>query len=1208
MPKISIIMPLYNGAEYLRKAIESIQSQTYQNWEMLIINEYGSNDGSKEIVEEYAKYDYRIKLIQNTERLGIAESMNVGIRAAEGEYIARMDADDISLPTRLEKQLKYMEQHTDIAMCGVKVEIFGSDPFEWELETRKEFLATNILFYSPSVHPTVMIRKSFMDEYHIEYNKEYKASEDYDLFSQICEYGKVVNLDEVLFRYRIMKNNTTFKNNDIGMVIYNQVMERQFIRLGLSFKEEELRLLSPHYSLKGMSGLDVIKALLKLDLLLKKIFAANDKVRIYNPVYLWKTLHKRFRETVKSTEWFCKDFDRSKVEQLYARSVFSKENFYLPKQQTITNTPKVTVLMPTYNSEEYIMGALWSVLEQSFQDFEILIINEWKSDDDTLYIAEMFHDQRIRIIQNKEKKGLAESLNIGMREAKGEYIARLDADDLCHKDRLASQVKFLDENIQYGVCGSWQHHFGVNTEWIHKCSVSYEDIQAELIFNCDLCHSTLMLRKDYFIQNELFYDSSYAAEDYELWIRAIQKFKIANLPIVLGEYRVGESNITAKKMDSLSLESGQLVARNIEYYFGFHLSEEMTLLQSGWRNEFDKLPADRRKKALEEEKSILRKMWRINQKNKRLNESSLLKTINRRWRSITNTYMEDGEVYSIEDLLKKFDYNHVNVIKMKSTVEKITFKKVIKRILQKPYYALKYRTVDVILKNIWDADGHAYDYYSKLMQEGYDIDGHNYDYYSRLLEECQDINRYLNGVQNMQDASTHNILLSIEQLEKKINLINKNVTAFESDTRDSMIKFVDAIKEAVIENQVNEKKLLEEMNGTWQLSVRQIHQRMDDKLSSMEKKINEVIDTRVWKAEQTINETTDARVWKAEQNVVEMQRLLAELLFKFKSNGKKIILINTPTHDNLGDHAIAYAEICWLKDNIKAPIVEITGNMYREYGTIIRKFISEDDVIAISGGGYLGSLWEYEEDLVEQIIQEYPNNAIRVFPQSVYFTENESGKTILERAKQVYQNHTNFILYVREELSYQFVKANFPKVDVRKACDMVFYLYQSVDKMLGELSMEKSGVALCLKGDKESVLSDKDKSVIEKVVEEMEEPLFYTDTITRNDIDESKRYEELSNKLKEFAGYKYMITDRFHGILFSVLTGTPCIAVKGVSYKNKGICEMLGEDSSVFYVDKIEDIGDAVVKLGLQRAGEIKEKIKEIAEKELIKIKDAFLG
>ena len=164
----------------------------------------------------------------------------------------------------------------------------------------------------------------------------------------------------------------------------------------------------------------------------------------------------------------------------------------------------------------------------------------------------------------------------------------------------------------------------------------------------------------------------------------------------------------------------------------------MIPLQSGWRNEFDKLSVKERNKALEKEKEILKKIWKVNQREKEFNENSLLKTINKRWHMITNTPQEEGEWYGIEELFQKYEYNHINVMIIKNKVHSFSVKQWIKRILWKPYYAIRRRTVDKIIQNIWDADGHTYDYYSKIMQQCYDIDGHLYDYYIKLRETDTD--------------------------------------------------------------------------------------------------------------------------------------------------------------------------------------------------------------------------------------------------------------------------------------------------------------------------------------------------------------------------------------------------------------------------------------------------------------------------------------
>ena len=269
-PLVSIVMPIYNSETYLDEAILSIIHQTYQNWELLVINEFGSNEEGKRIINRYAAIDSRIRLIQNSKRLGIAESLNEGLRQAKGEYIARMDGDDISLPKRIEKQVGFMEENKNILLCGVQVEVFGSEKWDWKLETYSAQIRTDALFYSPCVHPTILFRRDIIDKYNVFYNKEYKASEDYDFFTRVLEFGDIANLKEVLFKYRLYSTNATYVNNNIGFKIYSDVMERQFHKLGLDFSRQEVDLLSVHYSLKGLEGVEVLEKMVTLDLLLKK--------------------------------------------------------------------------------------------------------------------------------------------------------------------------------------------------------------------------------------------------------------------------------------------------------------------------------------------------------------------------------------------------------------------------------------------------------------------------------------------------------------------------------------------------------------------------------------------------------------------------------------------------------------------------------------------------------------------------------------------------------------------------------------------------------------------------------------------------------------------------------------------------------------------------------------------------------------------------
>ena len=190
-PLVSIVMPIYNSETYLDEAILSIIHQTYQNWELLVINEFGSNEEGKRIINRYATIDSRIRLIQNSKRLGIAESLNEGLRQAKGEYIARMDGDDISLPKRIEKQVEFMEENNDILLCGVQVEVFGTQRMEWKLETDPKQIRSDLLIYTPCVHPTIFFRRDVIDKFGVFYNKAYKASEDFDFLTRVLELSLI---------------------------------------------------------------------------------------------------------------------------------------------------------------------------------------------------------------------------------------------------------------------------------------------------------------------------------------------------------------------------------------------------------------------------------------------------------------------------------------------------------------------------------------------------------------------------------------------------------------------------------------------------------------------------------------------------------------------------------------------------------------------------------------------------------------------------------------------------------------------------------------------------------------------------------------------------------------------------------------------------------------------------------------------------------
>lgn len=211
-PKISVVMSCYNRKDYVSDAIESILNQTYKDFEFIIIDDC-STDGTKEIIQKYADNDSRIVYIKNPQNMDYNYNLRQGFNVAKGEYIARMDDDDISLPERFEKQVKYLDEHQDITVLGTFIETFGDEKIEsWVFENNSEILDILLNFFNPMCHPSVMIRKSFLRQHNLNYSPEALYAEEYDLWKNISlKGGKLANLPEILVKYRVHKSSVTKK-------------------------------------------------------------------------------------------------------------------------------------------------------------------------------------------------------------------------------------------------------------------------------------------------------------------------------------------------------------------------------------------------------------------------------------------------------------------------------------------------------------------------------------------------------------------------------------------------------------------------------------------------------------------------------------------------------------------------------------------------------------------------------------------------------------------------------------------------------------------------------------------------------------------------------------------------------------------------------------------------------------------------------------
>lgn len=227
--------------------------------------------------------------------------------------------------------------------------------------------------------------------------------------------------------------------------------------------------------------------------------------------------------------------------------------------------PRVTVLMSVYNAEKYLHQAIRSILDQTWADFEFLIINDG-STDRTHHILSSYTDSRVRVVDFSVNRGLTGSLNRGLRLARGKLIARQDADDLSHPTRLEKQVAFMDAHSDVQLLGTQQRRIDAEGQFHHgallRHACSDGALRMELMFGNPFVHSSVMFRRDVVWDEFQGYDESYTrAQDYELWSRIARKYGVRNLPQTLIDRRLHRNSLLAVD-DTLNNRFSEIVIEN----------------------------------------------------------------------------------------------------------------------------------------------------------------------------------------------------------------------------------------------------------------------------------------------------------------------------------------------------------------------------------------------------------------------------------------------------------------------------------------------------------------------------------------------------------------------------------------------------------------------------------------------------------------------
>ena len=273
---VSILMPVYKTAQYLREAMDSILSQTFEAFELIVLDDC-SPDNAEEILDTYA--DSRIVRYRGEKNVGLSNVLNVGIEMARGKYIARMDSDDLSMPERLQVQVDYLEAHPEVDLVSVGMRLFGAREDVWIREQNPEKVKINALFHSPVLHASSMWRKDRFEDNGLRFCQEMVPAEDYDLWTRALVKGlTLVNLPVVLYQYRIHPNQAT-THADKTLAKCREV-QQQYLREALPSLSEKGRCAFPDR--------------------MWPVFLANLRAGFFNRFLLAKRLFKMSRNHTKA--------------------------------------------------------------------------------------------------------------------------------------------------------------------------------------------------------------------------------------------------------------------------------------------------------------------------------------------------------------------------------------------------------------------------------------------------------------------------------------------------------------------------------------------------------------------------------------------------------------------------------------------------------------------------------------------------------------------------------------------------------------------------------------------------------------------------------------------------------------------------------------------------------------------------------------------
>ncbi len=294
--------------------------------------------------------------------------------------------------------------------------------------------------------------------------------------------------------------------------------------------------------------------------------------------------------------------------------------------------------------------------------------------------------------------------------------------------------------------------------------------------------------------------------------------------------------------------------------------------------------------------------------------------------------------------------------------------------------------------------------------------------------------------------------------------------------------------------------------------------------------------------------------------------------YNISSKRKNIVIFGTPNHGNLGDYAIYVAERkLFTRFCPESNVFGINMTDFQHEIASLKKLLSEEDLLILTGGGNLGNQYMDDEKIRRSVIENFPDNRIVMFPQTMYFTEDAVGEAELQKTKEIYSRHKDLWLVARDEKSYQVMGEVFSN-KVKLLPDVVL--------TWGKLApTDKKGALLVLRNDLEGVLGEKEKCQMAEVLKTEYEVVEETDTeiVVGNRLEELE--EKLEQKLEQINGAELVVTDRLHGMIMAAIAQTPCIVLNNYNHKVRETYKWIAHLDYIVYISQLDELPMAVKQL-----------------------------